>query len=148
MTLTTDRNDPDLHQTSPNGQNKAYLILSEEERAKGFVRPVRTIYTHVGEQPRYPTRPLTREEQERFKDFYYVAFEPYPEEESPKTGRYWTLPQLQNHGCKQTTSMNIALAETYARAPSFYGSTYCATCGAHYPVGEFIWVDDGTRVGS
>ena len=27
-------------------QNEAYLILSEEERAKGFIRPVRTSYVH------------------------------------------------------------------------------------------------------
>ena len=38
--LTTDRNDPDLGVSGPDGQNKKYLILSEEERAKGFVRPV------------------------------------------------------------------------------------------------------------
>jgi hypothetical protein len=29
-----------------NGQHTSYWILSEEERAKGFVRPVRTKYTH------------------------------------------------------------------------------------------------------
>lgn len=28
------------------GQHGAYWILSEEERAKGFVRPVRTSYVH------------------------------------------------------------------------------------------------------
>lgn len=28
------------------GQQKAYVVLSEEERAKGFVRPVRTGYIH------------------------------------------------------------------------------------------------------
>jgi hypothetical protein len=29
-----------------NGQNKDYWVLSAEERAKGFVRPVRHSYTH------------------------------------------------------------------------------------------------------
>jgi hypothetical protein len=28
------------------GQQKAYVVLSAEERAKGFVRPVRQTYTH------------------------------------------------------------------------------------------------------
>ncbi len=30
------------------GQQKAYVVLTQEERAKGFVRPVRRTYTHVG----------------------------------------------------------------------------------------------------
>ena len=29
------------------GQQKGYIVLSEEERAKGFVRPVRAVYTHL-----------------------------------------------------------------------------------------------------
>lgn len=29
-----------------NGQQKGYVVLSEEERAKGFVRPVRSAYIH------------------------------------------------------------------------------------------------------
>jgi hypothetical protein len=31
----------------PDGMQKNYLVLSEEERAKGFVRPVRTSYQHL-----------------------------------------------------------------------------------------------------
>jgi hypothetical protein len=46
MSLTTDPNDPDLNQPTETGQNKKYLVLSEEERAKGFVRPVRYTYKH------------------------------------------------------------------------------------------------------
>jgi hypothetical protein len=30
----------------PNGQQKDYVVLSEEERKKGFVRPVRHSYVH------------------------------------------------------------------------------------------------------
>jgi hypothetical protein len=30
----------------PNGQQKGYVVLSDEERAKGFVEPVRTTYLH------------------------------------------------------------------------------------------------------
>lgn len=46
MSLTTDPKDPGLGKASPDGQNQAYLILSKEERAKGFVRPVRRTYQH------------------------------------------------------------------------------------------------------
>ena len=48
--LTTDSTDPRLgHGTDegPTPQNDAYLILSKEERAKGFVRPVRRSYIHA-----------------------------------------------------------------------------------------------------
>lgn len=37
---------PDHRNIKPNGQQKDYVILSEEERAKGFVRPVRKAYVH------------------------------------------------------------------------------------------------------
>ena len=80
------------------GQHRAYWVLSEEERARGFVRPVRTSYQH------------TR--------------------------------------CGAVTSMGRALAETYARDPSYYGATFCVTCGDHRPVGEFVWVEGGEIVGS
>ncbi len=46
MSLTTDRQDPKLQELKPSGQQEAYLILSEEERLKGFVRPVRRSYKH------------------------------------------------------------------------------------------------------
>lgn len=101
MPVTTDPNDPRLgygadDEAKP--QNEAYLVLSDEERAKGFVRPVRRSYIH-------------------------------------KT-------------CNTMTSMGSAIAETYARNPKFYGATYCVHCQKHLPVSEFVWVDDGTVVGS
>lgn len=38
---------PDHREIDPaTGLQKAYVVLSEDERAKGFVRPVRTTYTH------------------------------------------------------------------------------------------------------
>lgn len=49
MTLTDDPNDPRLghgSDTEPGPQNETYLVLSAEERAKGFVRPVRQKYVH------------------------------------------------------------------------------------------------------
>ncbi len=49
--MTTDRNDPKLrkiHEIGPlKGQQFDYLVLSEEERKKGFVRPVRCKYIHL-----------------------------------------------------------------------------------------------------
>lgn len=40
---------PDHRTINPDtGQQKAYVVLSKEERDKGFVRPVRTGYVHVG----------------------------------------------------------------------------------------------------
>lgn len=47
---TTDRNDPGLGygtNEEPVPQNDAYLVLSEEERAKGFKRPLRHSYKHL-----------------------------------------------------------------------------------------------------
>lgn len=101
MSLTTDPTDPRLGHgpdEEPAPQNEVYLILSDEERAKGFMRPVRRVYIH--------------------------------------------------DTCKTATTMAQAIAETYAREPKFYGSTYCVACQGHFPVHQFVWAADGTRVGS
>jgi hypothetical protein len=47
MGLTTDRDDPGLSKIRPDGQQEKYLVLSDEERARGFVRPVRRSYKHL-----------------------------------------------------------------------------------------------------
>jgi hypothetical protein len=50
MSYTTDPNDPELGHGIDDGkipQHKKYLILSEEERAKGFTRPLRMSYIHT-----------------------------------------------------------------------------------------------------
>lgn len=46
---TTDRNDPQLREADARDphQQAAYLVLSDEERAKGFVRKVRMSYRHT-----------------------------------------------------------------------------------------------------
>ena len=101
MPLTTDPDDPRLGQggdAEPGPQNEAYLVLSDEERAKGFVRPVRISYRH---QP-----------------------------------------------CGTVTTMARAIAETWAKDITFYGATYCVHCQKHLPVSEFIWLDDGSRLGT
>lgn len=49
MSLTDDPSHPDLKRgpdEGPGPQNPVYLVLSEEERKKGFVRPVRRSYVH------------------------------------------------------------------------------------------------------
>lgn len=49
--VTSDPNDPRLKRgvddEPQGGQNDVYLVLSDEERAKGFVRPVRHAYIHT-----------------------------------------------------------------------------------------------------
>ena len=44
--------------------------------------------------------------------------------------------------CGAATKMGPALAETYARDPSYYSHTFCMKCKEHLPVEEFVW--DGT----
>lgn len=100
MSITSDPNDPRLTRgidSEPAPQAPAYLVLSLEQRAKGFKRPVRRSYTH--------------------------------------------------RTCGAVTTMDTAIAETYARDPGFYGATYCVACSMHLPVSEFTWAD-GTTVGS
>jgi hypothetical protein len=125
---------------------EVYLVLSEEERAKGFVRPYRDSYVHRGVRPEHPTHDLTPEQQEMYASLGYVAYEPYPEGGSI-VGRFWTAAQLDS-GCGTVTTMGQALSETYARDPSFYGATYCVGCRMHKPVAEFRWTADGQVVGS
>jgi len=152
MSHTTDREDPRLTRGSdsePTKQAEVYLVLSEEERAKGFVRPVRAEYRHVGLRPNFPLRDLTDEENERYGDAGYVKYEEYPKGRYPGcvTGRFWTQEELDTKGCGGVTKMSLPLAETYAREPKFYGATYCVHCRMHRPVAEFEWMD-GTKVGS
>lgn len=93
---------PDHREIDPaTGMQKAYMVLSAEERAEGFVRPMRQSYMH--------------------------------------------------DKCGGVTTMGLALAETYARDPSFYGGTFCAICRAHFPVGkngEFTWDGTNEKVGT
>ena len=135
----------------PDGMQKDYIVLTEEERRKGFVRPVRRSYLHVGVRPKYPTRDLTDEEKTRFAKDAYVKYEEFPPECRPSLGEFWTERRL-NSGCGEKTTMGQALAETYAREPTFYSGTFCATCRQHFPVGaagEFVWLDNpDQRVGT
>lgn len=51
MSATDDPTDPRLTHgpdTEPTPQAEVYLVLSKAERAKGFVRPLRSAYVHQG----------------------------------------------------------------------------------------------------
>jgi DNA-binding CsgD family transcriptional regulator len=98
---TVKKDDPGLEIVLPGGQRSAYLVMNEEERKRGFVRPVRFNYKHLR--------------------------------------------------CGRMTSMTKEIAETYAANPHFYGSTFCYTCGEHFPVGEsgeFVWEGTTEKVGT
>lgn len=87
-------------ETLPDGQHADHWVMCADERAKGFIRPVRRSYVHTV--------------------------------------------------CGVATSMPQAIAETYAREPGFYGSTFCVGCKGYFRVGEagdFVW-DDGSKVGT
>lgn len=99
--VTSDPSDKNLRwgvDNQPTQMNKAYIVLSKEERAKGFVRPVRLSYLH-------------------------------------KT-------------CNTSTFMSREIAETYARDPKYYGSTFCSNCQMHRPISEFLWEGSDETVGS
>ncbi len=139
----------DHRELKSNGQQKGYVVLTKEELAKGFIRPVRDTYVHVGIQPKHPLRDLTQEEKGRYGIHYGkdAQYEEYPEDEGAVVGRIWTQKQLSG-GCGNTTTMSQAIAETYARDPKFYGATFCHYCNEHLPVSEFVWRGTIYRVGS
>lgn len=100
------------------GQQKGYVVLSAEERAKGFVRPMRRSYIHVG-----------------------VGGSEIDPSDMSKSG-------VKAPGCGTLTIMGLALAETYARDPKFYSGTFCVGCKAHFPLAQFVWDGTNEVVGS
>jgi len=151
MSLTTDPESPCLGVMRADGQQMCYLVLSEEERAKGFVRPVRRSYKHTGRSVCGMIEPT-----DKLGGLLRVCTEPvghdgdhwnkFPELVQPDAAR--ATHQHSIGGCGTVTTMGQAIAETYARDPKFYCGTFCCACGSHFPVNEFEWTDDGTLVGS
>lgn len=138
---TTDGRSPEAaraSQTNETGQHESYIVLCEEERKKGFVRPYRDKYTHVG---RTNICGKPKENQEPGED--WVCCMPTHDGECIGFGRKQDM-----RGCGTVTTMGRALSETYARDPTFYGATFCVACNRHLPVGEFVWTADGQRIGS
>lgn len=77
MGLTTDPTDPELGHGPDDevvGQNAKYLVLSEEERAKGFVRPVRQWYLHLDCGTRTWMALELAETYARLPDFYGATY--------------------------------------------------------------------------
>lgn len=158
MSLTTDKNDPALKREKSNGQNEAYLVLPAEELAKGFVRPYRDAYVHVGRKLDYKNihKILTEEEKKEYTHKSYVAVMTIltKEDGSFLGGTYVTQDELMAWekgerfgGCGTLTTMNRTISETYARNPKFYGATFCCGCGRHLPVNEFFWANTEIEVG-
>lgn len=147
-------------QIETEGQHKAYIVLCTEERAKGFVRPYRDSYQHVGRLNSHwkgVHRMLTDEEKQKYPTRDYVAVMTIitNEDGTFKGGAYTTQKELDAWrqqervgGCGAVTKMGRALSETYARDPKFYGATFCCYCNTHLPVTEFIWTADGKTVGT
>ena len=118
---------PDHREIDPaTGQQKGYVVLTPEERAKGFVRPVRRTYTHIG----YLLL-MMNDEHAGYSHFGIV------QEWEQRIG-----------GCGTDTTMALSIAETYARDPGFYSGTFCVHCREHRPLNEFVWKGTNEQVGS
>lgn len=136
-------------------QNEVYLILSEEERAKGFVRPCRDSYIHKGVKYSSYSR-LKNPEKSMDEERDYVAlFDILDLSGNHVSSRYATQDEINEFdrtghigGCGVETKMTRELSETYAAKPNFYDSTYCVGCHRHIYCHEFVWSDDGKIVGS
>jgi len=66
--------DDEHRELKPNGQQQDYVILSEAERAKGFVKPVRRSYVHLKCGIRTPMSMAVAETYARDPGFYSGAF--------------------------------------------------------------------------
>lgn len=156
MSLTTDKNDPNLNKVKDNGQNEVYLVLSDEEKAKGFIRPYRDTYVHVGinwNNISHKIIPVG----DKYKDKYVAILYHVKDEKTGEFigGRYITKEELDQikksgytGGCGVLTRMHQSIAETYARDPKFYSATFCCGCHKHLPVSEFVWDGTNEQVGS
>jgi hypothetical protein len=134
-------------QTNETGQHASYVVLCEEERQKGFVRPYRDAYRHVGIGP-VCGKPMPRPPDEAAAARNYRC----NGEPNHSGGCCSWAPKAdldrKVNGCGSVTTMGRALSETYARDPKFYGATFCCSCNRHLPVNEFVWTADGQIVGS
>lgn len=138
-------------QTEATGQHKGYIVLCPDERAKGFVRPYRDAYKHVGRQVERCEATF----QEPTDENPHQCTLAYPHDGEDHqfdalmilNGPIKFMPGRKG-GCDTVTTMGRALSETYARQPTFYSHTFCVRCNRHPPVDEFTWTADGQVVGS
>jgi hypothetical protein len=154
MSLTTNPNDPRLQKQKEVGQHDTYLVLPDEELSKGFVRPYRDKYIHVGRHYKDGVRMLEKPDKSNGKT--YVAIADISHDGKIIGGAYITQEELDQYnktggyigGCGTETVMGQKLSETYARFPKFYSATFCVGCNKHLPVSEFRWSKDDEVVGS
>lgn len=153
--LTTNPNDQCLIDgKKEQGQNECYLVLSEEERGKGFIRPYRDSYVHVGQF--FNDKPILLDKKEVHNGKEYVAKVAALKEGSKIIGYHFLTKKDYDQinstgykgGCGVVTKMGRALSETYAVNPSFYQATFCVGCNKHLPVSEFLWDGTDEQVGS
>lgn len=130
-------------QTEASGQHKAYIVLCPDERAKGFVRPYRDAYEHVGRRREHSFSTF----QEDGSDVQACRICKRTEAEIAHDPALVSCGSREG-GCGTVTTMGRALSETYARDPKFYSATFCVICNKHLPVAEFVWTADGEVVGS
>jgi hypothetical protein len=133
-------------QRNETGQHEGYIVLCPDERAKGFVRPYRDKYKHVG--------PAILEHRAGCPSLVCVCRHAVHENNrcgSCECGVFapsGLCSCRRSRACGTVTTMGRALSETYARDPKFYGATFCCGCNRHLPVAEFVWTADGQEVGS
>jgi hypothetical protein len=75
--VTTDgrpESEADISIDPATGQQRDYIVLSDEERAKGFVRPVRRAYVHLKCGAATITNQSIAETYAREPDFYSRTF--------------------------------------------------------------------------
>lgn len=142
------------NQKNETGQHDGYIVLCPEERAKGFVRPYRDRYEHVGRS--ICGKLIASAGENILGGSRFICDEPHGHE-GQCVGSHRVVSQPEHAdierthrigGCNGVTTMGRALSETYARDPSFYGATFCCGCNRHMPIAEFIWTADGQQVGS
>ena len=134
----------------PTGQHRSYIILSDEERAKGFIRPYRDSYRHAGLKQEEPQKPVACPSCCAGESLIRPANIDPLKWLCLDCGHVWKLakPGARVGGCGAVTTMGRKLSETYAVNPKFYSHTFCAGCNTHLPVAEFVWTKDGEEVGS
>jgi hypothetical protein len=144
--------DDDSHkELLPDGKQKSYVVLTPEERHKGFLRHVRLDYRHTGYHVCGADLSDYRE-----SELYGVGARsichdvPGHAGEHGKTVYVATAKEMIRlkqtsyyKGCGKITKMSIEIAETFARDPWFYSGTFCCTCKAHFPLNQFVWLPEG-----
>jgi hypothetical protein len=95
------------------------------------------LYTHIGLE--FPSNLRFLEEKERrdWSHFGYIAYEKYPEEKYPVTGRYYTFLDL--YGCNGVSPNR----ELSLDIPN---EIYCVHCHRNFSINQFVLTKTKERV--